>query len=183
MAYRNGTYVAFDGRGTTNPTESDMKYYAILQSWNKNSKYDFSFSDSHKKTYRVLDDSSIDTLKGRLLERMRNSKNMVLIISGETNYDRGMLNFEIEKAVDYYELPLVVTYPGYNYIMAPEKLRELWPKALLQRIDDGSVRAIHIPFREKCLTSAIEQFSVLDAYPQGTLSHYTEETYRRWGYV
>ena len=27
MAYRNGTYVAFDGQGTTNPTQSDLKYH------------------------------------------------------------------------------------------------------------------------------------------------------------
>ena len=34
MAYRNGTYIAFDGQGTTDPTKSDMKYYGLLQRWN-----------------------------------------------------------------------------------------------------------------------------------------------------
>lgn len=37
MAYRNGTYVAFDGQATTNPTQSDMKYYGLLQKWSNNS--------------------------------------------------------------------------------------------------------------------------------------------------
>ena len=37
MAYRNGTYVAFDGQGTTDPTQSDLKYLGLLRSWN-NSK-------------------------------------------------------------------------------------------------------------------------------------------------
>ena len=36
MAYRNGTYIAFDGNDTTDPTRSDMKYYGLLQAWNKN---------------------------------------------------------------------------------------------------------------------------------------------------
>ena len=53
-----------------------MKYYGLLQSWNSNKNIEFSFSDSHKKTYQVNDSSQIETLKARLQERMRNSKNM-----------------------------------------------------------------------------------------------------------
>ena len=114
MSYRNGTYVAFDGNDTTDPTKSDMKYYGLLQSWNSNKNIEFSFSDSHKKTYQVNDSSQIETLKARLQERMRNSKNMLIIISEDTNWNRGMLNFEIEKAVDYYNIPLIIAYAKYN---------------------------------------------------------------------
>ena len=102
MAYRNGTYIAFDGNDTTDPTRSDMKYYGLLQAWNKNKSNTLTVSDSHKKTYQVRDSSTIKTLQNRLLERMRSSKNMLIIISRDTSWDRGMLNFEIEKAVDYY---------------------------------------------------------------------------------
>lgn len=49
MAYRNGTYVAFDGQGTTDPSQSDMKYYGLLQSGNTGKNYELNFSDSHKK--------------------------------------------------------------------------------------------------------------------------------------
>lgn len=97
MVYRNGTYVAFDGNGTTDPTQGDLKYYALLKSWNNSSNHQLNFSDSHLKTYQVMDNSSKQTLQKRLLERMKNSKNMLLIISDDTNYDRGLLNFEIEK--------------------------------------------------------------------------------------
>ena len=71
MAYRNGTYVAFDGQGTTDPTQSDLHYYALLRSWDKNEKFDFKFSDSHQKTYAVSDSSKRITLENRLMERMR----------------------------------------------------------------------------------------------------------------
>ena len=125
MAYRNGTYIAFDGNDTTDPTRSDMKYYGLLQAWNKDRNNTLSFSDSHKKTYQVRDSSTIKTLQNRLLERMRSSKNMLIIISKDTSWDRGMLNFEIEKAVDYYEIPLIVAYVGYEYILAPAKLSRL----------------------------------------------------------
>ncbi|MNW46834.1 hypothetical protein D3C74_241470 [compost metagenome] len=124
MAYRNGTYVAFDGNGSTNPTEGDLKYYGLLRSWNKSSKNNLTFSDSHLKTYQVKDSSLIETLKSRLLERMKNSKNMLLVITKDTNWNRGMLNFEIEKAVDYYKLPLIVSYTGYDYILNPSALKD-----------------------------------------------------------
>ena len=185
MPYRNGTYVAFDGNDTTDPTKSDMKYYGLLQAWNKNKKNILTFSDSHKKTYQVRDSSTIKTLQDRLLERMRSSKNMLIIISEDTSWDRGMLNFEIEKAIDYYKLPLIIAYTGYECILAPEKLSELWPKALSERINDNVARCIHIPFKEKSIMAAISQFSVHstgDDVLTSPLTTYTEQTYINWGY-
>ena len=185
MPYRNGTYIAFDGQGTADPTESDLKYLGILRSWNKSKNYILNYHDSHLKTYKVLDSSSRKTLEARLMERMRNSKNVLIILSKDTNYDRGMLNFEIEKAVDYYEIPLIVAYVGYEYILAPAKLSELWPKALSERISNGTAKCIHIPFKEKAIMSAISQFSVHstgDDILTSPYTIYTEQTYVNWGY-
>ena len=50
MSYRNGTYIAFDGQGTTDPTQSDLKYLGLLRSWDKNKSFDFHYIDSHKKS-------------------------------------------------------------------------------------------------------------------------------------
>ncbi len=184
MAYRNGTYVAFDGNGTTDPTKGDMKYYGLLQSWNASTKFQLTFSDSHKKTYQVQDSSLKITLQARLLERMRNSKNMLLIISDDTNWDRGMLNFEIEKAVDFYNIPIIVAYTGYYYILNPGALEEKWPKALHERIKNHKARCIHIPFRQKCISEAVSQFSVNNIEDQLTspLHYYSEDAYKQWGY-
>lgn len=184
MAYRNGTYVAFDGNGTTDPTKGDMKYYGLLQSWNVSNKFELNFSDSHKKTYQVKDTSSIRTLQVRLLERMKNSKNMLLIISDDTNWDRGMLNFEIEKAVEYYKIPIIVVYTGYSYILNPGALEEKWPRALYERIKNQTARCIHIPFRQKCISAAVSQFSVNNKDDQLTspLHYYNERAYIDWGY-
>ena len=38
---RTGTYVAFDGQGSTDPTESDIHYFNLLKAWNKTWKYRF----------------------------------------------------------------------------------------------------------------------------------------------
>lgn len=183
--YRNGTYVSFDGNDTTDPTKSDMKYYGLLQAWNKSKNFTLTFSDSHKKTYQVRDTSTVKTLQARLLERMKDSKNMLIIISDDTSWDRGMLNFEIEKAVDHYKIPLIVSYVGYDYILAPRQLSSLWPKALSERISNQVAKCIHIPFKEKAIMAAISQFSIHSTGNNvltSSLTTYTEQTYINWGY-
>lgn len=186
MVYRNGTYVAFDGNGTTDPTKGDMKYYGLLQAWNASKKYELTFSDSHKKTYQVKDVSLIKTLQSRLLERMRNSKNMLLIISDDTNWDRGMLNYEIEKAVDFYKIPIIVAYSGYEYILNPSALEGKWSKALHERIKNNTAKCIHIGFKEKVITNAISQFSIHstgDNILTSPLHYYDRRTYEDWGII
>lgn len=160
MSYRNGTYVAFDGQGTTDPTQSDRRYLEILRCWDKNKSFDFHYVDSHLKTSSVRDSSKMAALESRLMERMRNSKNMLLILSEDTNYDRGMLNFEIEKAVDLYSLPIIIAYTGCDYVLNYDDYSSRWPKALRERIEDKSVNAIHIPFKEKVIIASLNRFSV-----------------------
>ena len=58
MAYRNGTYVAFDGNGESNPTKGDLKYLGMLRAWRASDNIDFNFPDSHLKTAQVRDTSS-----------------------------------------------------------------------------------------------------------------------------
>jgi len=182
MAYRNGTYVAFHAEGKTEPNETDMKYYSLLRAWDKNKAFDFSFINSHEKAGAVRDSSKRITLENTLKERLRNSKNMILIIGKTTKEDRDWVPLEIAYAIDTCEMSVIAAYPGYNYILAPEQLSDLWPPSLKTRIDNASAHVIHIPFREKALTCAIDQFTH-DNYPKGGgLGYYTEETYLKWGY-
>jgi hypothetical protein len=176
----HGIYVAFNGMGTTDPTKSDMKYYALLQSWNKSNKYTFSFSDSHKKTYSVRDSSQLLTLKARLLERLKNSKVLLLITTEFSSINRGLLNWEIEKAVDTHNLPIIVCYPGYNWVQAPAELSDRWPEKLRNYVATDSVKTIHIPFRQSMVEEAINQFSVHNP-PSHTLTYYLDSVYQKHG--
>lgn len=182
---RTGTYVAFDGQGTTNPTESDIHYYNLLKAWDQSGKIEFKFTNSHEKTYQVRDSSLRATLLSRLETRLSASKNFLLTITNKTNYDRGILNWEIEKAIDCYELPIIIAYPGYSMIGSPEELKYMWPKSLAERIDNGGARCIHIPFYKEPIFDAISRFSVVnDRYPKGgALGIYSYETYQKWGLV
>lgn len=182
MAYRNGTYVAFYAQGTSDPTESDMKYYNTLRMWDANKDFDFTFVNSHEKSRAVRDSSTKSTLEQVLKERLRNSKNMILIITSTTKLDRDWIPMEIEYSIDDCKIPIVAAYPNYDYIMAPDQLATLWPSALSNRINNGTARVIHIPFREKAIISAISQFDY-NNLPKSGKSWYARETYQGWGYI
>lgn len=136
--------------------------------------------NSHEKTAAVRDSSMRTTLRGRLLERLRNSKNMVLIVGKTTRFDLDWVPFEISSAIDSYELPIIAAYPGYDYILNPALLRVLWPKALLDRIDNNTARVIHIGFKKEPLRAAIDQFDH-NNLPNGPLNYYTREAHQKWG--
>lgn len=181
MAYRNGTYVAFHANGAKEPTESDIKYYNLLCAWNANRDDDFAFINSHTKNGAIRDFSKKQTIEKALKERLRNSKNMLLIIGKTTREDRDWIPMEIEYAVDVCSLPVIAAYPGYQRINAPHLLNTLWPGALLERINDGSARIIHVPFAKEPILDAIGQFDV-NNYPKGGgLGIYSESAYRAWG--
>lgn len=182
MAYRNGTYVAFHANGTDVPTDSDIKYYNLMKAWTEKTDDDFSMVNSHDKASSVRDSSKKATLRASLQERLRNSKNMVLIIGETTRYDTDWVPFEIEQAVDTYEIPIIAAYPGYESILAPDQLFGLWPDALATRIRNKTARVIHIPFKKEPIKAAISAYSH-DSLPKGSLSFYTKETYQKWGII
>lgn len=181
MAYRNGTYVAFHANKTKQPAESDIKYLNLLRAWKVRSDEKFNFTDSHAKQAAVRDSSKRATLEASLKSRLRVSKNMVLVIGKTTKEDTDWVPFEIRYAIDQCEIPIIAAYPGYDAIRAPEKLRSLWPKSLEIRIDNGSAKVIHIPFKKAPLADAIDQFHH-DKYPKGNgLGRYSSDAYKNWG--
>lgn len=180
MAYRNGTYVAFHAEGNADASQSDMKYYRMLQAWHENDGMEFKMIDSHAKTSPVRDSSSRQTLRDRLRERMRSSRNMLLICSEKTQLDTDWVPEEIEYAVDVCEIPIIVAYPGYNFVTNPSGFRPWWPAALATRIDNGTAKVIHVPFKQVPLNSAIDQFHH-DNLPNGSLVRYSDQAYANWG--
>lgn len=182
MAYRNGTYVAFHANGTNIPGKSDIDYYNLMKAWSSKPNDDFTMNNSHDKAFAVRDSSKKETLKASLMERLRNSKNMVLIIGETTNQDDDWVPFEIEKAVDTYKIPIIATYTGQSKpIRNPSALRSKWPKALAARIDYGKAGVIHIPFKKAAILDAIGQFSHTKLPSGGGLGIYNDSAYRAFG--
>lgn len=160
MHKRTRTYVAFDGCDTTNPQRSDIKFYNLLKAWHKNNNKDFSYLDAHETTYQVKDSSEEETLKKRLVERLKNSRNMLLILSENTRRYRKMLNFEIQKAIEY-KIPIIVAYTElesiYNNL---NKIENYFPEELRKASDNTP--CLHIPFKESLIHYALEHFGVTD---------------------
>ena len=177
MANRTGTYVAFDGLGETDPTKSDFKYYATIQAWYANSNIEFNITNSHEKTYAVRDSSSKATLYARIQERLRASKNMLVILTKDTRYTGSVLSYEIEQAIDNYQIPLIIAYPGYSSVINVDSHSNVWPKALADRIEDDTIEAIHIAFKKDCILDAISQFSVNGKHLKNGKSHYSRDAY------
>jgi hypothetical protein len=182
MAYRNGTYVAFHANGTDVPTDSDIKYYNLMKAWTEKTDDDFTMVNSHEKASSVRDSSTKATLRASLQERLRNSKNMVLVIGETTRFDTDWVPFEIEQAIDNYKLPIIAAYTGYESILAPNQLSVLWPTALTTRINNNTARVIHVPFKKEPVKAAINQFTH-NALPDGPLTHYVRDAYVRWALI
>jgi hypothetical protein len=182
VAYRSGTYVAFHAGGNNIPGgKSDIDYYNLLCAWDANKNHEFTMVNSHEKASAVRDSSKRATLRASLLERLRNSRNMVLIVGETTRFDTDWVPFEIEKAVDVYKIPIIVTYTVFgNAIRNPEAFSGYWPSALGTRIDNGTANAIHLPFKQAPLYAAIDQFSHENP-PRGGLVIYDDPSYLRWG--
>ncbi len=181
MAYRNGTYVAFHADSNNIPGKTDIDYYQLMRAWSAHPDDDFTLVNSHEKAFAVRDSSSRTTLRNSLLERLRNSKNMVLIIGETTRFDTDWVPFEIESAIDKYQIPIIVTYTSKvcdTPIRNPSALSGYWPVALATRITIGTAHVIHGPFKKNLLMDAISQFSH-NNYP--TYDYYCNEAYKNFG--
>lgn len=182
MAYRNGTYVAFHANGTNIPGKSDIDYYNLMKAWTAKTDDEFTMNNSHDKASAVRDSSKKETLKNSLLERLRNSRNMVLIIGETTALDNDWVPFEIRSAVDTYKIPIIAAYTGYSRpIRNPSALRAFWPQELSSRIDSGAASVIHIPFKKAPIADAISQFSHNKLPLNGGLGFYSDDAYVAFG--
>ena len=181
MAYRNGTYIAFHADGTNIPTKSDIKYYNLIKAWTAKKDDDFSMVNSHDKTSAVRDSSLKETLRAKLKTRLSNSKHMVLIIGDTTKNDKDWVPFEIEYAIDKCDIPIIVAYTGEDYILDAKKHWNKLPKALKDRINNGTASCIHIPFKKEPIKDAIYQFSHTKKPNGGGLGVYSRDAYVSFG--
>ena len=99
MAYRNKTYVAFDG-------DSDIRYYYLMKAWKQSDSTSFNFYDAHDLNI-ARDSSQTESIKRQLSERMANSKVFVLLLGERTKYLTRFVKWEVEHAL-YLNLPVIV---------------------------------------------------------------------------
>jgi hypothetical protein len=167
MSYKNGNYCAFYVAEPFNESSlgahatEDFLYYNLLRSW-KGQDSSFPFNDSHNKTYSVRDGSDWEsTLKPRLRERLRNSKNVILFLSERTVSSRA-LREEIDYGINSLELPVIVIYPGYSTKESllqnnslKYEIKNLWDKLPILRDSMNKVPTLHVPINKNLITKSL----------------------------
>lgn len=175
MSYRNGNYAAFYVAEPFNASSlgahatKDFSYYNLLRAW-KGKEASFPFNDSHDKTYNVRDDSNWEaTLKPRLQERLRNSKNIVLFLSSNTVNSKA-LREEIDYGINNQGLPVIVVYPEYDTKESlltggslKQAVQNLWDKLPIFRDSMKNVPTLHVPMSKSLIEKSLrdEDFMIL----------------------
>ena len=168
MAYRNGNYTAFYVAEPFNESAlgahatKDFCYYNMLRAW-KRKDTSFPFNDSHDKTYNVRDNSAWETtLKPRLRERIRHSKNIVLFLSSNTVSSRA-LREEIDYGINDQGLPVIVIYPEYDSKDSllfngslKQSVKNLWDKLPIFRDSMSNVPTLHVPNKKEIIEAALK---------------------------
>ena len=164
MSYRNGTYCAFYVDEPFDPSNlevfatRDFVYYFLVRMW-KHEDPSFPFINSHDKTYNVRDESDWDaTLRPKLRERLRESKNILLFLSDVTKPGRA-LNEEMEYGIGYLGLPVIVAYPDLDPINYDgsfnQKVFMLWNNLPAFKNNMHKVPTVHIPMKKDAVREAL----------------------------
>jgi hypothetical protein len=170
MAIRNGNYTAFyvsepfsESRLGAHASK-DFLYYNMLRAWKGNDST-FPFIDSHDKNYSVRDTSDWElTLKPRIRERIRYSKNIILFLSSVTVNSRAIRE-EIDYGINDQGLPVIVVYPEFeeksDIILCQsnsirKQISDLWDKLPVFRDSKYKVPTMHIPNKKSLITSALK---------------------------
>lgn len=141
----------------------DFCYYNMLKAW-KGLDSSFPFKNAHDTTYNVRDDSDWEsTLKPRLRERLRNSKNIILFLSDNT-YNSRALREEIEYGINTLELPVIVIYPdlkskedllAYDKNSLNSTVKNLWSRLPVFRDSKTKVPVLHIPMSKDVIRTSL----------------------------
>lgn len=161
---RTGNYTAFYVKepfyDSSSASDKDFCFYNLMRAWKKEDS-SFSFVDSHGKTYSVRDDSSWETLEQRLGERLRASKNIILLLS-ERTIESKALKFELEYGIGQLKLPVIVVYVDYNYnssicdvLGIKSDITKLWDRVPTFKKYINSIPSIHIPFSKDLINKSI----------------------------
>lgn len=179
MAYRNANYSAFYVAEPFSSSElsafatPDFCYYMMLKSW-KAQDGSFPFINAHDKTYNVRDGSNWElTLKPRLRERLRDSKNIILFLSSNTKASRA-LSEELEYGMSQLGLPVIVVYPDFAPITSTgrfdTRVYRLWDNLPAFKRNMNSVPTVHIPMEKEALRKSLLNpgYTVQSKYEPGS---------------
>lgn len=165
MAYRNKTYIAFDG-------DNDMHYYRLMTAWKANDGFSLNFHNAHELN-TARDSSHEESIKRQLRERFANSKLLVVLIGANTKYLTKFVKWEMESALRL-GLPII----GVN-LNGSRKMDERCPPAIRDQL------VVYTSFHHNIIEHAMDHWpaefhSLRGAGTTGDRC-YNDDLYRRLG--
>lgn len=139
MAYRNKTYVCFDG-------DNDIKYYNLMKAWKENDNLEFDFYNAHDIN-NLWNGSNEDTIKRRLRERLNNTKLMIVLVGESTRNLYRFVRWEIEMALNM-EIPIIAV----NIIDDNTRIYDKYPPILRDEL------VINVQFRQRLIRYSIDNW-------------------------
>jgi MTH538 TIR-like domain (DUF1863) len=165
VAYKNKTYIAFDG-------DTDMSYYRMMTAWHANPRFSFEFHNAHDLN-TARDSSQEESIKRQLRERFANSKDFIVLIGEKTKLLRKFVQWEMEAALKL-DLPII----GVN-LNGSRTRDDRCPAAILDAL------AVYIPFGPKIIEHALEHWPASHASYKAQLKtgpyHYNNSVYESLG--
>ncbi|MBI2811346.1 MAG: TIR domain-containing protein [Candidatus Melainabacteria bacterium] len=149
MAYRNKTYVCFDG-------DTDMHYYRLMSAWKQHEGIDFNFYNAHDLN-SARDSSQEESIKRQLRERLKNSAVLVVLVGKNTKNLYRFVRWEMEQAISLNLAIIAVNLNGKR-----ERDIDLCPPIIRDEL------AIHVSFN-----AAIMQYA-LENWPENAAKHKRE---------
>ena len=163
------TYVAFDARGVSDPVNSNLHTFRVMQEWQRALPQRYHFLNMDEIDFSALHADWLDsTEKHKMLRIMQRADNLLVLASPVMDVESPILNWQISRAVNRFRLPVIVAYVGLD-IVDDATLRKFsaWqPNKVRKYISRDSAPMCHIPFTKDKLERALGAFSVREAsYP------------------
>jgi len=165
MAYRNKTYIAFDG-------DNDMHYYRLMTAWKANDGFSLNFNNAHDLN-TARDSSQEESIKRQLRERFANSKLLVVLIGANTKYLTKFVKWELEVALRL-GLPII----GVN-LNNSRKIDDRCPSTIRDQL------VVYTSFNHNIIEHAMDHWptNFQNLRSAGTTGphFYNDDVYRRLG--
>lgn len=139
MAYRNKTYVCFDG-------DKDIQYYYLMKAWKASDHVNFDFYDAHDLNI-ARDSSQEASIKQQLALRLRSAKLMLVLIGESTKYLTKFVKWEMEQAI---RLSIPIIAVNLNSLNRVDDLR--CPPTIRNQL------CLHIPFKQKAMEWSLDNW-------------------------
>jgi len=165
MAYRNKTYIAFDG-------DNDMHYYRLMTAWQAHDGFSLNFQNAHDLNM-ARDSSQEESVKRQLRERFANSKLLVVLIGANTKYLTKFVKWELEVA-----LRLGLPFIGVN-LNASRRMDDRCPLTIRNQL------VVYTSFNHNIIEYAMDhwpdEFRRLRSAGTTGGRYYIDDVYRRLG--